>query len=108
MRPHRLYRLDGSDLYLDLPVAPWEAALGAAVRVPTPAGAVEMRIPDNSGNGRVLRLRGRGLPGTPPGDLFVTLRVVLPDASTPRARELYSAMAHDLAFDPRRAWEETT
>ena len=108
VRPHRIFRLEGQDLFLELPVTPWEAALGAAVRVPTPAGPVEMQIPANSGNGRVLRLRGRGLPAVPPGDLFVTLRVVLPDASAPKARELYEAMARELAFDPRRDWERTT
>jgi len=108
VRPHRLFRLEDQDLFLDLPVTPWEAALGATVRVPTPAGAVEMRVPANSGNGRVLRLRGRGLPAAPPGDLYVTLRVVLPDASAPKARELYETMARELAFDPRRDWERTT
>ena len=108
IRPHRLFRLEHQDLFIELPVTPWEAALGAAVRVPTPAGPVEMRIPANAGNGRVLRLRGRGLPGARPGDLLVTLRVVLPDASAPKARELYETMARELAFDPRRDWERTT
>jgi curved DNA-binding protein len=107
-RPHRLYRLDGLDLYLELPVAPWEAALGAAVRVPTPAGPVEMQIPANSANGRKLRLRGRGLPASPPGDLYVVLRVVLPDASLPKARQLYETMARELAFNPRKELEQQT
>jgi len=103
-RPHPLYHLDGVDLHLDLPVAPWEAALGAAVQVPTPAGPVELSVPANSDNGRKLRLRGRGLPAATPGDLYVVLRVVLPDATNPKARQLYETMARDLSFDPRRNW----
>jgi curved DNA-binding protein len=106
--PHPLYRLDGADLYLDLPVTPWEAALGAAVHVPTPAGPVEMQIPAGSDNGRKLRLRGRGLPATTPGDLYVVLRVVLPDAAHPKARALYETMARDLAFNPRKELEKQT
>jgi curved DNA-binding protein len=105
-RPHPLYRLDGVDLYLDLPVTPWEAALGATVRVPTPSGAVEMAIPAGSDNGRKLRLRGRGVPAATPGDFYVVLRVVLPDASNPKARQIYETMARDLAFDPRKDLEK--
>ncbi len=74
--PHRLCRPDGRDLYLTLPVAPWEAALGAAVPVPTPDGTVEMKIPAGSQPGRKLRLRGRGIPGmqeNSPGDFYVVL-----------------------------------
>jgi len=100
--PHALYRLDGTDLSLDLPVTPWEAALGANVPVPTPGGTVEMTIPPNSENGRKLRLRGRGLPGATPGDLFVVLQVVLPDATSAKAQDLYKTMARELAFDPRK------
>src|SRR5690606_22848971 len=65
-RPHPLYRLDGRDLYLDLPLAPWEAALGTSVKIPTPEGRVDLKVPPNTRNGRKLRLKGRGLPGTPP------------------------------------------
>ena len=101
-RPHDRYRIDGLDLHIDLPVAPWEAALGAAVRVPTPGGPVEMQIPPNSENGRTLRLRGRGLPATQPGELYVQLKVVLPDATSAKARQLYETMARELAFDPRK------
>jgi curved DNA-binding protein len=100
--PHPLYRIEGSDLYLDLPVTPWEAALGAGVRVPTPAGPVELTIPPNSAGGRKLRLRGRGLPAASPGDLYAVLKIVLPDASSPKARELFETMARELAFDPRK------
>jgi len=101
-RPHPLYRVEERDLYLDLPVTPWEAALGTNVRVPTPDGAVEMHIPPNSANGRTLRLKGRGLPGNPPGDLYVRLNVVLPEADSEQAKQIYETMARDLAFNPRR------
>ena len=101
-RPHRLYRVEnGADLHLVLPVAPWEAALGATVRVPTPGGTIEAKVPPGSQTGRKLRLRGRGLPGKPPGDLYLELEVVLPAARDERARKLYQEMARELAFDPR-------
>jgi curved DNA-binding protein len=99
--PNPRWRVDGSDLYHTLRVAPWEAALGAAVPVPTPDGAVEMNVPAGSQTGRRLRLRGRGIPGRTPGDLYVVLEVVLPPASDDKARAAYRQMARDLAFDPR-------
>jgi curved DNA-binding protein len=100
-KPHPRYRVDGRDLHVDLPVAPWEAALGAVLRVEVPGGALNVRIPAGAQSGRVLRVRGKGIPAEPPGDLLLTLRVVLPSADTPKARELYEQMARDLAFDPR-------
>ena len=87
--------------YFTLRVAPWEAALGAAVNVPTPDGTVEMNVPAGSQTGRKLRLRGRGIPGSTPGDFYVLLEVVLPPASDDKARAVYRQMARDLAFDPR-------
>jgi curved DNA-binding protein len=87
-------------------VTPWEAALGAELSVPTLGGTVRLRVPPNSQAGSRLRLKGRGLPGEPPGDQYVTLRVVLPPADTPAARELYQQMARELAFDPREAPSE--
>ncbi|CZZ95286.1 curved DNA-binding protein [Bordetella ansorpii] len=101
--PHRLYRAEGRDLHMTLPVTPWEAALGASVRVPTPGGAVEITVPPGSVAGRKLRLKGRGLPGKPAGDLYLSLEVALPPADSERARELYEQMARELPFDPRRA-----
>jgi curved DNA-binding protein len=103
--PHARYRVDGRDLYLTLPVAPWEAALGAQVRVPTPDGMLEMNVPADSQTGRKLRLKGRGIPANPPGDFYVVLEVVLPGASTEKAKALYRQMATDLAFNPRSALE---
>ncbi|UCE31248.1 MAG: DnaJ domain-containing protein [Burkholderiales bacterium] len=102
-RPHRHFRLEGGDLYLRLPVAPWEAALGAVVKAPTPSGTVEVSIPAGSQSGRKLRLKGRGLPGRMPGDLYLVLEVLLPAADSERARRLYETMARELAFDPRRS-----
>jgi len=101
IRPHRLYQLDGRDVTLTLPVAPWEAALGAPVTVPTLGGPVEMQIPAGAQSGQKLRLRGRGLPGQPPGDEYVQLKVVLPPASSPEAKALYEQMRSKLDFDPR-------
>jgi curved DNA-binding protein len=100
-KPHPLYRVEGRDLYLELPIAPWEAALGARVKVPTPDGAVDMRIPENSRNGSKLRLKGRGIPGKTPGDLYVMLKVVQPPADSDKAKAFYQKMAEEFDFDPR-------
>jgi curved DNA-binding protein len=100
-KPHARYRVDGRDLHVDLPVAPWEAALGAVLRVPVPGGALNVRIPAGAQSGRVLRVRGRGIPAAPPGDLLLAIRVVVPPADSEKARALYEQMARDLAFDPR-------
>jgi curved DNA-binding protein len=100
-RPHPWYRVEGRDLYLELPVAPWEAALGASVKVPTPGGMVDLKVPPDSQSGSRLRLKGRGLPGEPAGDLYVSLQIVLPPARDEAARELYREMARKLAFNPR-------
>ncbi|MGC4028807.1 MAG: DnaJ C-terminal domain-containing protein [Steroidobacteraceae bacterium] len=99
--PHALYRAEGSDLYRELSVAPWEAALGAQLQLPTPGGAVELRIPAGSRAGTRLRLRGRGLPSRPPGDLYVTLQIALPPADSPAARAAYEAFAAAVPFNPR-------
>ncbi len=98
---HALYRVDGVDVYLNLPVAPWEAALGASVQVPTPSGAVTLNIPANSNQGRKLRLKGRGLPGKSAGDLYVVLQIVLPPADSDAAKQLYQQMQDQLGFNPR-------
>lgn len=99
--PHRLFTPQGRDLHLQLPVAPWEAALGATVTVPTPSGSVEMKIPAGSRAGSRLRLRGRGLPAVPPGDLYATLQIALPPADSEAARAAYRAFAAAVPFDPR-------
>jgi len=103
--PHPMYRIEGRDLYLDLPLAPWEAALGATVSVPTPDGLVQMTIPENSAGGRKLRLKGRGIPGATPGDLYVQVQIALPPATSSNARNAYLAMEKAVDFNPRAHWE---
>jgi curved DNA-binding protein len=106
--PHRLFRVDGRDVYLDLPVAPWEAALGASVVVPTPDGNVQLTIPAGSTSGRRLRLKGKGVPCTPPGDFYAVLSIALPTADTDAARGAYQAMAESFEdFNPRAALENS-
>jgi curved DNA-binding protein len=100
-QPHPLYRIEGRDLYLELPVAPWEAALGATVKAPTPGGAVELKIPAGSHAGSKLRLKGRGIPSSPPGDLYVALQIALPPAADDRAKSAYRALADAAPFNPR-------
>jgi curved DNA-binding protein len=99
--PDARYRLDGVQVYQNVPVTPWEAALGANISVPTPSGQVEVSVPAGSQSGRKLRLKGRGIPAAQPGDLYLILDVVLPPANNDRARALYQQMARDLAFNPR-------
>jgi curved DNA-binding protein len=100
-RPHPFYRVEGRDVFIDLPVTPWEAALGATVKVPTPSGEVDLRIPPNSANGRKLRLRERGIPGKQPGDLFVVVNVALPKADTEAAKAAYAEFGKAFDFSPR-------
>jgi curved DNA-binding protein len=100
--PHSIYKVDGKDVYLDLPVTPWEAGLGGKVKAPTPAGTVDLNIPAGSGQGRKLRLRGRGIPSTEPGDFYAVLQIALPPSSNPEAERLYREMASKLAFNPRQ------
>ncbi|MEW6370489.1 MAG: DnaJ C-terminal domain-containing protein [Pseudomonadota bacterium] len=101
--PDPRYRVEGTHVYENVPVTPWEAALGEKVAVPTPSGTVEVSVPPGSQSGRKLRLKGRGIPGNPPGDLYLILDVVLPPANSDKARAIYQAMARDLAFNPRSA-----
>jgi curved DNA-binding protein len=99
--PHSLFRVEGRDVYLDLPVTPWEAALGATVKAPTPAGPVDLKIPEGTSAGRKMRLKKRGIPGEPPGDLYVVIVVTLPAADSDAAKQLYQTMQQELAYDPR-------
>ncbi len=101
--PHPLYRVSETDVYLDLPVTPWEAALGAKVKVPTPEGNVDLKIPPNSRQGSKLRLASRGLPAKTPGDFYVVLQIALPPANTEQAKTAYQNMQHAFDFNPRKA-----
>ena len=100
--PDARYRVEGRDVFETVPVAPWEATLGAQIDVPTPSGTVTVTVPENSQSGRKLRLKGRGIPGAAPGDLYLLLEVVLPPAHNAKARELYESMAREMAFNPRQ------
>jgi len=100
-KPHRIYRAEAHDVYLDLPVTPWEAALGATVKVPTPDGMVDLKITKGATSGRKLRLKARGIPGQPPGDLYVVVQITLPPADSDAAKDLYRKMEQELAYNPR-------
>jgi len=99
--PHPLFEVRKRDVYLDLPVTPWEAALGGKVTVPTIDGNVNLNIPANSQAGKQLRLKGRGLPGKPPGDQIVLLKIVTPPANTESRRKLYEQMREQMPMNPR-------
>ena len=104
-KPHRFYRVEGADVYLDLPLAPWEAALGASIKAPTPSGLIDLKIPANSQAGKKLRLKGRGIPAKTPGDLYLVLQIALPPADTEETRALYRRMQEEVEFDPRASME---
>jgi curved DNA-binding protein len=107
-RPHPRFRIDGADVWFDLPLAPWEAALGATVDAPTPEGDVQLAIPPGSTPGRKLRLKGRGLPGKTPGDLYAVLQITLPQADNDAAKAAYAALAKAFAdFSPRSPGSNT-
>ena len=99
--PHSVYKVDGRDIYVDLPVTPWEAALGAQIPIPTLGGKVDMKIPAGSQNGKKLRLKGRGMPGKTAGDQYVILKIETPEATTEAQRELYRRMQKEMNFNPR-------
>ena len=105
LAPHRLFHTEGRDVYLDLPIAPWEAALGETVTAPTLGGNVELKVPPRSRTGMRLRLKGRGLPGSPAGDQYVVLEIQTPRAETGDARAFYERMKREMAFDPRAELE---
>jgi curved DNA-binding protein len=100
---HLLYRVAEADIYLNLPITPWEAALGAKIKVPTPEGNIDLKVPPNSKQGSKLRLKGRGLPTQEPGDFFVVLQIVLPPADTESAKAVYLNMQEQLDFNPRQS-----
>ncbi len=101
VRPHSLYALQGKDVQIELPLAPWEAALGAKVAVPTLGGTVELTVPAGAQSGQKLRLRGRGFPG---GDQIVIIKLVTPAAESAEAKEAYGRMKREFNFDPRAGW----
>jgi curved DNA-binding protein len=105
LKPHRRFRVEGADLYVDLPVSPWEAALGADVPVPTLDGKARVKVPAGSSSGRKLRLRGQGLPGSPgaqAGDLYAVVTVNVPKKLSRKERELFERLAAVSKFNPRQ------
>ncbi len=100
--PHSIYKVDGADVSLELPVAPWEAALGGKIKVPTPSGLIDLSIPAAISSGKKMRLKGRGIPAKQPGDFFVTLIIVLPESLTEKEKGLYQELQRaNSHFNPR-------
>ncbi len=99
--PHPQFSIEGRDIHCTLNIAPWEAALGARLDVPTLGGTVELKLPANSQGGKKMRLKGRGMPGSPAGDQIITLNIVTPPANTEGERGFYEDMKRRLRFNPR-------
>ncbi|KTC70263.1 DNA-binding protein DnaJ [Legionella birminghamensis] len=99
--PHHLFHLDKKDILLKIPISPWEAVLGANIEIPTLGGTVNMKIPPYSQSGKKMRLKGRGLPGNPPGDQYITLEIVIPETENSEMKKLFEQMAASVHFNPR-------
>lgn len=100
-QPDPTFSVDGRDVYVNLPITPWEAALGGKVKCPTPAGVVDLKVPENARTGQKLRLKGRGIPGKSAGDLYAVLQIAVPPARTAEDREFYERMSREMNFNPR-------
>ncbi len=96
----QVFSVKGADVYVNVPVAPWEAALGDEITIPTPEGNLKLKLPANSSQGKKLRLKGKGIPAKSPGDLYVTINIALPPADTEEAKKVYEQMKN-LNFNPR-------
>jgi curved DNA-binding protein len=102
----RLFHAEQRDIHLTLPIAPWEASLGASLTVPTLGGHVQVKIPPGSQGGKKLRLKGKGLcSASQQGDQIITLQIAVPEAKTEEQRSLYRAMAEKMSFNPRSGME---
>jgi curved DNA-binding protein len=100
--PHSRFRVDGCDVFFDLPLSPWEAALGCSLTIPTPEGSVKISVPAGSAAGRQLRLKGKGIPGNPPGDLYAVLAIELPPAVSESEKQAYRSLSDAFTnFNPR-------
>jgi curved DNA-binding protein len=105
IQPHTFFTLQGKDVYLTLPVTPWEAALGAEIKVPTLGGSVGLKLAPASQSGQKLRLRGRGMPGKPDsGDQYAILQIMAPSPHNDEQRSLYQKMAETMPYNPREHW----
>ena len=108
LHPHSLYRVSGHDLYLDLPLAPWEAVLGTTVQIPTPHGPVRLKVPPGTQGGQQLRLSKRGLPrpSSGEGDLFALVQIALPTVTNEQERALFKQLADHSTFNPRGHFDQ--
>ena len=106
--PHPVFSADGRDLTMTLPVAPWEAALGESVNVPTLGGPVRLKLPERATGGQKLRLKQRGLPGNPAGDLYVILQIAMPPELSDEDKSLFLKLKQQIDFDPRANIKVTT
>ncbi|MDP1573479.1 MAG: DnaJ C-terminal domain-containing protein [Coxiellaceae bacterium] len=102
IKKHPLFTIDKKDIFLQLPVTPWEAALGEKIEVPTLGGTIAFTLPANAQTGQKIRLKGRGLPGSPAGDQYVTLAIYIPEAKTTEQKALYEKMKSEMPFNPRK------
>ncbi len=106
--PHPLYLVEGATLTITVPIAPWEAALGCKLTVPTLEGGINLTVPANSQNGKRMRIKGRGLgKGDNRGDLYVVLRISMPPAASDREQALWRQLAEVYSYDPRENWGKT-
>ncbi|WP_131781921.1 DnaJ C-terminal domain-containing protein [Legionella gresilensis] len=101
--PHPWFKLEKKDIHLELPITPWEATLGASVQVPTLGGLVRLKLPKLSQTGKQMRLKGRGLPGNPPGDQLINLKIVIPTTENNEVNKLYEQIAALTKFNPRQS-----
>ncbi|WP_367606284.1 DnaJ C-terminal domain-containing protein [Legionella sp. W05-934-2] len=103
--PHRLYHVEGKNILLDVPIAPWEAALGSKIEIQTLGGKVAMKCPENTQNGQQMRLKGRGLPGNPAGDQIVRFQIAMPKKVSSEAKKAYEQLRDAQAYNPRAGME---
>lgn len=101
--PHQLYQVEGKNVLLNCPISPWEAVLGGSIKVPTLSGMVSLNLPKHSQSGKKMRLKGKGLPGNPPGDQYVILNIVIPEKENEESHKLYETLKSVSQFNPRVA-----
>lgn len=104
IQPHSIFSLKGKDIFITLPLTPWEAALGADVKIPTLGGPVGLKVAPGTQTGQKLRLKGRGMPGKLPGDQYAIVQIFTPPAHTDSDRQIYEKMAQTMSFNPRQDW----